>query len=158
MLFTTNPNFSLDVHLFKLVEKNKLSMYFWASLWIVISWLKTEFFCQFQQKCLKTTEMHSLALCGSLCEEKQFLFIFVQFYSFEQKWLFTTNPNLTLDLLLFKLVEKNKLSDYFWASFWDSFFFLKREFFSEIHRKCLKITGKHSLAVLAHFDRKNSFC
>ena len=61
-------------------------------------------------------------------EEKQKkLFIFVQFYCFEQKGLFTTNPNLRLDLLLFKLDEKNKLSEYFWALFWDIFFFIKRE-------------------------------
>ena len=38
-------------------------------------------------KCFKTTERHSLAVCGSLCGEKQFLLIFIPFYWFEQKRL-----------------------------------------------------------------------
>ena len=89
---------------------------------IVIFCLKSEFFDEFPWKCFKTTEQYSLVACGSFWGEKQFLFIFVQFYSFEQNGLFTTNPNFSLDLLLFKLVEKNKLSKYFWASFRDSIF------------------------------------
>ena len=36
----------------------------------------------------KTTEMPSLAVCGSLCGEKQFLLIFIPFYWFDQKKLF----------------------------------------------------------------------
>ena len=39
------------------------------------------------------------------------------FYCFEQKVFFTTNPNFPHDLLLFKIVEKNKLSEYFYAPF-----------------------------------------
>ena len=35
-------------------------------------------------KCFKTTERHSLAVCGSLCGEKQFLLIFIPFYRFVQ--------------------------------------------------------------------------
>ncbi len=45
------------------------------------------------------------------------MLIFVPFYYFELKGLFATNPNFSLDLLLFKLVEKNKHSDYFCAAF-----------------------------------------
>ena len=41
-----------------------------------------------QQKCFKTTEMHGLEVCGSLCGEKQFLLLFIPFYWFEQKKLF----------------------------------------------------------------------
>ena len=67
----------------------------------------------FHKNTSKTTEKHSLATCGSFLGEKQFLFIFVQFYCFEQKGLFTTNPNFPQDLLLFKFVEKNKFSVYF---------------------------------------------
>ena len=94
---------------------------------IVLFWLKGEVFSEFPQKCFKTTEKKSLAVCGSFWGEKHF-FIFIQFYCFEQKGLFTTNPNFPLDLLLFKLVEKNKVSDYFWASFRDIFFIKKRIF------------------------------
>ena len=74
---------------------------------------KKDVLCELSQKWFKTTEKHSLAVCGSFCGEKQFFFIFVQFYCFEQKRLFRTNPNFPPDLLLFKCVEKNNLSDYF---------------------------------------------
>ena len=84
---------------------------------IIIFWIKREFFSKFPPKCYKTTEKHSLAVCGSFCGEKQFLLIYLPFYCFLQKGLFTTNPNFPLDLSLFWLVEKNKLSKYFWASF-----------------------------------------
>ena len=56
---------------------------------------------------LQNNREHNLAVCGSFCGEKKFSFIFVQFYCFEQKGLFTTYPNFPLDLLLFKLVEKS---------------------------------------------------
>ena len=79
------------------------------------------------------------------------MFIFVQFYCFEQKGLFTTNPNFPLNLLLFKLVGKKKfliiselLSEIF-------FFGLKREVFSEISRKSFKTTEKPSLPVCGSF-------
>ena len=57
------------------------------------------------------------------------MFIFVQFYCFEQKGLFTTSPIFPLDLLLFKLIEKKELSEYFWASFWVIFFLTKKRSF-----------------------------
>ena len=152
-LFTTSTNFLLDFPLFKLVKKNKLSMYFWASFWdwfvqkqlfkqIQIQifllvcpfsnlWRKTNFlsisvllseivtfltkkrsFQWISPKCFKTTENHSLAVGSSLRGDKQ-----SPFTCFFQKKLFTTNPNFSLDLPLFKLVKKNKLSEYFFASF-----------------------------------------
>ena len=43
---------------------------------------------EFPPKCFKTTERHSLAVCGSVCGEKQFLLIFIPFYWFDQKPLF----------------------------------------------------------------------
>ena len=43
---------------------------------------------EFTQKCFKTTQRHSLTLCGSLCGEKQFLLIFNPFSWFNQKKLF----------------------------------------------------------------------
>ncbi len=50
---------------------------------------------------------------GSFFGEKQFLLIIVPFYCFEQKLLFKPNSNFPLAFLLFKLVEKSKLTDYF---------------------------------------------
>ena len=47
--------------------------------------LKREVLCEFSRKCFKTTENHSIAVCGSLWGEKQFLLIFVPFYWFDQK-------------------------------------------------------------------------
>ena len=49
---------------------------------------KKRCFHKFPQNCFKTTEKHSLALCGSFWGEKQFLLIFVPFYWFDQKQLF----------------------------------------------------------------------
>ena len=43
---------------------------------------------EFPPKCFKTTERHSLAVCGSLYGEKLFLLIFARFYWFGQKQLF----------------------------------------------------------------------
>ena len=43
-------------------------------------------------------------------EKEKNMLIFVFFSRFEYKGLFTTNPNFLLDLPLFKLVGKNKLS------------------------------------------------
>ena len=45
--------------------------------------------------------------------------MFVHFDWFDQKQLFT-NPNFPHDFPLFKIVKKNKLSEYFSAPFWDS--------------------------------------
>ena len=86
----------------------------------VTFWLKREVFNELARKCFITTGEHNLAECGSFCGEKLFLLIIVPFYCFEQKKLFTPNPNFPLAFLLFKLVEKSNLSEIFWASFWDS--------------------------------------
>ncbi len=48
---------------------------------------KREVFSEFTRKCFKTTEKHSLAVCGSLWGEKPFLLIIVPFYLFDQKHL-----------------------------------------------------------------------
>ena len=46
--------------------------------------LKEKFSMNYRKK-LQNTERHSLAVCGSLCGEKQFMFIFIPFYRFVQK-------------------------------------------------------------------------
>ena len=55
---------------------------------IAIFWINREVLCEFSRICFKTTEKHSLAVCGSFLAEKQFLLIFVHFYWFDQKKLF----------------------------------------------------------------------
>ncbi len=106
--FTTNPNFHLHLLLFKLVEK-KLHIISELRSEIFIFLIKREFFIEIAQKFFKTTEKHTLAVCGSFCGEKQFLFIFGQFYCFEQKGFFTSNLNFPLDITLLKLVKKKIL-------------------------------------------------
>ena len=54
---------------------------------ISLLFLKRKVLYKFLQKCLKKTEKHSLAVCGILCGEKQFLVIFMRFYWFDQKHL-----------------------------------------------------------------------
>ena len=105
---------------------------------ILVVWSKTVVFNELARKCFKTTGKHNLAVCGSFCGEKQFLLIIVPFYCFEQKQLFTPNPNFPLAFLLFKLDEKSNLFEYFWASFWDSHFLNKKRSFQWIFPKILK--------------------
>ena len=90
---------------------------------IVTFWTKKRSFQWISLKSFKTTGKHSLAVYGSFWEEKQFFLTFVPFYCFEQKGWFTTNSNFPLDLLLYKFVMKNNLSDYFWAFFWENLLF-----------------------------------
>ena len=46
---------------------------------IVTFIIKRKVLHELPQKCFKTTERHSLAVCGSLYGEKQFLLIFIPF-------------------------------------------------------------------------------
>ena len=50
--------------------------------------LKRKVLYEYPPKCFKTTERHSLAVCGSLCGEKEILLIFILHYWFVQKQLF----------------------------------------------------------------------
>ena len=78
-------------------------------------------------------------------------------YCFEQKQLFTPNPNLPLDYLLLKHVETSNVSVNFWASFWESHFLNKKEFFIEIPPKFCKTTENHSLAVYGSLQGEKHF-
>ena len=80
--------FSSGLHPFKHGKKYKLSEYISACFEIVPFMSKRKVLYEFPQKYFKTTEGHSLAVCGSLCGEKQFLLIFIPFYWFDQKQLF----------------------------------------------------------------------
>ena len=72
------PEFAL----FKHVKKNKLSEFFSACFWGSHFKSKKKLFLWILHKCFKTTERHSLAVCGSLCGEKYFLLIYIPFYWF----------------------------------------------------------------------------
>ena len=65
-----------------------------------------------------------------------------------------TNPNFPQDLTLFKLVKKNKLSEYFCAPFWDSHFWLKREVFNELALKTSKQQQSIVWRCVAHLRGK----
>ncbi len=78
---------------------------------IVILWMKREVYSDIVRKCFKTREKYSLAVCGSFWGEKQFLLIFVPFYCFEQKGMFTTNPNFLLFRTYSSLLRKKTLSN-----------------------------------------------
>ena len=71
-------------------------------------------------KYFKTTERPSLAVCGSLCGEKQFKY---PFNCFDQKsWL--NKSKISSGFAHFKHGKKNKLSVYFSARFGDSHFYV----------------------------------
>ena len=73
--------------------------------------LKREVLCKFPQKYFKTTEKHSLSVCGSLWREKQFWLILSPFNGFVRNSCLT-NPNFSQVLPLFKHVKENKLSEF----------------------------------------------
>ena len=98
--------FSSGLSAFKHGKKNQLSENFSALFWDSHFISKKKFFSEFPQKCFKTTERHSLAVCGSLCGEKPFLLIFIPFYSFNERKVVKTNLNFSLDLHLSNMVRK----------------------------------------------------
>ena len=55
---------------------------------------------------------------------KTFFFLFVPFYWFDQKELFKQIQIILRVFPIYKLITKNKLSEYFWALFWESLFWI----------------------------------
>ena len=94
------------------MARKKISEYFSARFWSLLSLKKILY--EFPQKCFKTTERHSLAVCGSLCGGKLFLLIFTPFYFFDQKQLFTKSKFSSV-FVPFKQGKKNIISEYFSA-------------------------------------------
>ena len=68
-------------------EKNFLNISVLVSE-IVTFMAKKKSLHEFPPKFFKTTERHSLAVCGSFCGEKQFLLISILYYWFVKKKLF----------------------------------------------------------------------
>ena len=117
-----------------------------------------DFFIKLAWKYFKTTGKHNLTVCGSFCRKKQFLWIFVPFYWFIQKELFTTNPNFPLYFPPFLTIWEKRTFQVFLSFFLrETFFLLKREVFSKFPRKLFKTTGKHTLAVCASFCGEKLF-
>ena len=73
--------------LFKNGKKKNFWVFQCSFLRLSLLCLKRIVLYEFLQKCFKTTERHSLAICGLLCGEKQFLLIFIRFDWFDQKHL-----------------------------------------------------------------------
>ena len=75
--------FSSEFSLFKHGKKNKfLRISVLVSEMSLLS-LKRKVLYEFLRKCFKTTERHTLSVCGSLCGVKKFLLIFITFYWFD---------------------------------------------------------------------------
>ena len=79
---------------------------------VVIFIPKRKVLYEFLQKCFKTTERNSLAVCSSVYGESIFLFIFIHFYWFDQKEWFK-QIHIFLIFAPFQNDQKNKLSEYF---------------------------------------------
>ena len=162
VLFTTNPNFPQDLNLFKLVEKNKLSKYFWVSYSIsnllrktnflsisefhseiVNFWLNRNIFSKFPRKRFKTTGKHSLAICGLFFEVKNRFCLYLSSFTALKKKGCLQQILIFLWICSFSnLFRKKKfliiselLSEIF-------FYWIKKEFFSEIPPKMLQNNRK----------------
>ena len=89
---------------------------FQCSFMRVIFRIKREVLYELLQKCFKTTERHSLAVCGSLCGEKQFLLIFIPFTGLIKNSC-VNKSKFSLGFASFKHGKKYKLSENFSARF-----------------------------------------
>ena len=118
-------------------EKNKLSEHFRARFWESVLCLKRNVLYEFSQKCFKTTERHSLAICGSFWGEKQFLLIFVPFYWFDQKKFFKQIQIFHRSCLFQTWLEK-QISEYFSACFGDCHLMSKKKVLNEFPQKFFK--------------------
>ena len=142
---------------FKHGKKKKISAYFCARFWDSHFYLKRKVLHKFAQKCFKTTEMHSLAVCGSLCREKQFLLIFVPFYWFDQKKLFK-QIKIFLGICPFShMVRKKSFLNISVLISEIVIFKSKKKFSLWISLKIFKTAERHSLKVCASFWIEKKF-
>ena len=86
-LFPSNQNFPQDFSLLINLRKNNFLSNSLPLSEITPSWPKRDFLSQFQRKCFKTPEKHSLAVVGSIWGRRRFLVIFVHLHRFDQKYL-----------------------------------------------------------------------
>ncbi len=76
--------------------------------------LKRKVLYEFPQKCFKTTERHSLAVCGPSCGEKQHLLIFIPFHGLIKNSCLNKSK-FSSGFVPSKHGKKNKLSECFSA-------------------------------------------
>ena len=112
--------------------------------------LKRKVLYEFLQKCFKTTERHSLAVCGLLCGEKQFLLIFICFYRFNQKQLL---KQIKIFLRIFpftNMVRKTNFPSFSLLVSEISLLFLKRKVLHKFLQKCYKKNRKAQFSSMWH--------
>ena len=98
-------------------------------------------------KMLKTTERHSLAICGLLSGEKKFLLIFIRFYWLDQKKLL---KQIQIFLRIFLFSNMVRKTYFLCISVLVSevvTFMSKKKSSLSISPKMLKTTERHSLAL-----------
>ena len=146
-MFKQIPIFFRIFSPFKHGMKNKLSGYLVLVSEIVTFMSKRNFLKKFPHKCFKRTERNSLAVCGSLCGENQFLLIFIPLYWFDQKKVFK-QIQIFLRICHFQTwLEKPTLWLFQCSFVRESLLCLKRKVLYEFPPKCFKTTEGNRLAV-----------
>ena len=121
-------------------------------------WLKSEVLCEFSKKCFKTTERHSLTVCGTHWGEKQFLLIFVPFYWFDQKKLLKQIQIFLRISHFSNMVRKTNFLSISVLICDIVTFMCKNKSSYEFPQKCFKTTERHSLALCgSRFGEKHFF-
>ena len=133
--------------LFKHGKKKTFWVFQCSFLRLSLLCLKRIVLYEFLQKCFKTTERHSLAICGLLCGEKRFLLIFIRFDWFDQNHLLKQIQIFIRIYPYSNMVRKrNSLSISVLVSE-IVILCLKRKVLYEFPQKCFKTTEIHSLAI-----------
>ena len=143
----TNPNFLQDLPFSNMLKKQTFWVFQCSFLRESLLCLKRKFLYEILQKCFKTPERHSLAVCGLLCREKKFLLIFIRFYWFDLKHLLK-QIQIFLRIYRFSNIvrKRNSLSISVLVSE-IVILCLEIKVLYEFLQKCLKTTERHSLAV-----------
>ena len=119
--------------------------------------LKRKVLYEFPQKCFKTTKRPSLAVCGLVYGEKQFLLIFIPFYWFDQKKLFKQIQIFHRINPIWKMVRKTNFCVFQCFFFEIVTFLTKKEVLYEFPQKCFQTTERYSLAVCCSHCGEDQF-
>ena len=143
---------------FKYGKKNKLSEYFSARFWDSHFYVQKKSSLWISPKMLKKTERPNLAVCGSLCGEKQFLLIFILHYWLVQKQLFKQIQILLRICPFSNMVRKtNFLSISVLVSEIITFMSKKKSSLYEFPQKCFRTTESYSLAIYGSLCGEKQF-
>ena len=120
--------------------------------------LKRKVLYEFPPKCFKTTERHSLAVCGSLCGEKEILLISFLQYWFVQKKMFKEIQIFLRICPFSNMVRKtNFLSISALVSEIVTLMAKKKSSLYEFPPKCFKTAERHSLAIYGSLSGEKLF-